>query len=115
LICYLEIKILPLCDNIETIYMNIALALIKWRKQNKVKQYVLAEKIGVTQGYLSSIENGKKIPSIEILQNICDFFEKPMPVLLWFGLEEKDIPENKREIFKSLKPIFDELLKSVFL
>jgi transcriptional regulator with XRE-family HTH domain len=95
--------------------MNIALAVKKWRKYNKIKQYILAKEIGVTQSYLSLIESGKKTPSIEVLEKVCEFFNKPMPVLLWFGLEENDIPENKREIFKSIKPSFDELLKSVFL
>ena len=95
--------------------MNIALAIKKLRKDSNIKQYVMAKDIGITQSYLSGIEQGKKIPSISTLQLICDYLNKPMPVLLWFGLSIEDVPESKRDIFKSIKPSFDELLKSVFI
>lgn len=35
-------------------------------------QYVLAEKIGVSQNHINSIESGKSKPSIEVLKDICE-------------------------------------------
>jgi HTH-type transcriptional repressor of puuD len=41
------------------------------RKAQKIKSYELAEMAGVKQPYISAIENGKKIPSLEVLQKIA--------------------------------------------
>ncbi len=43
----------------------------KLRKVKKLKSKELAEMVGIRQPYISAIENGKKIPSIEVLQNIA--------------------------------------------
>ena len=77
-------------------------------------QIDFAERIGITQAYLSQIENGKKQPSTEVLQKIADFFEVPLPILFWFGVEERDIKPNKVEHFRFLKPMIDKMIKSIF-
>ena len=43
------------------------------RKQKKIYQYQLAEKVGVSQAYLSQLEKGKKQnPTIDIIVKICN-------------------------------------------
>lgn len=37
-----------------------------------LKQNTLAEKMGLSNNYLSSIERGKEKPSLEVIVNICN-------------------------------------------
>jgi transcriptional regulator with XRE-family HTH domain len=91
--------------------MNIGKAIKKIRKSsNTVNQGQFAAKIGITQSYLSQIESGKKLPSLDLLQVISNQSNIPMPAMLWFSLSESDIDIRKIEMFRSLKPIIDDLI-----
>lgn len=85
------------------------------RKEIGLSQKDLAKRIGVTQTYLSLIESGKKVPSVPVLESIAGLFKSPLPVLLWFSVEITDVPIEKREAYKMLKPSIDQMIKSVFL
>ena len=41
------------------------------RHAQKLSQTELAEKIGVTQPYITEIEKGKKTPSVDVLEKLC--------------------------------------------
>jgi XRE family transcriptional regulator, regulator of sulfur utilization len=85
---------------------------IKKLRVNKARQIqgLFAQNIGITQSYLSQIETGQKEPSTEILQKIADYFEVPLPILFWYGIEESDIKPEKAEYYKVLKPAIDSLI-----
>ena len=80
----------------------------------KQNQNAFSESIGITQSYLSSIENGNKKPSTDLLEKIAKHVELPMPILFWFSITEKDVSAEKKEYFKSLKPTADALINSFF-
>ena len=42
------------------------------RTAQSLNQKQLAEMVGITQPFLSDIEKGKRNPSIEVLQKLCD-------------------------------------------
>jgi len=42
------------------------------RIAKKMTQNELAQKVGVTREHVSAIENGRKVPSISLLQKIAD-------------------------------------------
>lgn len=42
------------------------------RSAQNLNQTQLAELVGITQPFLSDIEKGKRKPSIEVLQKLCD-------------------------------------------
>lgn len=48
-------------------YKNIGKRIVRRRKSLKISQIDLAEKIGISNNYLSSIEHGKEKPSLDIL------------------------------------------------
>lgn len=77
-------------------------------------QTLFAEGIGITQSYLSSIENGNKKPSTDLLEKIAEHVKIPMPILFWKSITEQDVPEEKRESFKQLKSSIDALVMSFF-
>ncbi len=89
---------------------------IKKLRVNKARQIqgLFAQNIGITQTYLSQIENDKKEPSTEVLQKIANYLEIPLPILFWYGIEESDIRPEKAEYFKVLKPAVDSLVECFF-
>ena len=95
--------------------MNIGFAIKKLRKESApdLTQYQYAERIGITQAYLSQIEKGRKRPSMEVIECVAKDFEIPLAILFWFGVEDSDIRSEKREYFRFLKPSIDTLIESI--
>ena len=94
--------------------MKIGMSIKTIRKNRNETQIVFSEKIGITQAYLSQIENGQKKPSMELIENISLITDTPIPVLFWFGISESDVCDWKIDSFRLLKPIIDLLLNSIF-
>lgn len=42
------------------------------RKMQGLTQSQLAERVGITQAFLAEIEKGRKRPSLEVLEKLCD-------------------------------------------
>ena len=42
------------------------------RKHQALTQAQLAHRVGITQAFLAEIESGRKRPSIEVLEKLCD-------------------------------------------
>jgi len=96
--------------------MKLGDAVKKLRKE-KCPHYtakVFAKKIGISNNYLSSIEHNSRKPNIVVVERIADFLAVPLPVLFWFAVEESDVPEEKRQHFKTLKGPVDAMIKEMF-
>ena len=74
-----------------------------------IKQNVLAEKIGVTNIYLSSIENDKNEPSLSFIENVSKILNVP---LTFFFMEENigALDKKNREIINSFNNILEEFV-----
>lgn len=94
--------------------MNIGTAIKQLRVRKALNQQDFASRIGITQTYLSQIENGHKKPSLEVLEYIAEDSKIPLPILFWCGVELEDVTETKREAYKMLKPSIDALITSLF-
>lgn len=94
--------------------MDLGTAIKTIRKQKGLKQGVFAESIGITQAYLSGLENNNKKPSMEIFEKISKFSNIPIPAILWFSIEREDVDDHKKVIFDLLKPSVDALVKEIF-
>lgn len=53
-----------------------------WRKEKDLSQHEVAAKIGITQVYYSQLENGKKNPSICVLEKITEVTGLSLETLL---------------------------------
>lgn len=62
-------------------YQNICLRIKEIREQKRLKQERFAEIIGIRQGFVSSIEKGKK-PSLETMFKIASAFDVNLTWLL---------------------------------
>lgn len=91
--------------------MNIG-KLINTLRVDRMKQtqVIFSDCVGITQTYLSQIENSQKTPSQEVLQRISDYVDIPLGIMYWLATEEKDIKESKLDAFRVLKPSVDEML-----
>lgn len=52
------------------------------RERMNLTQQELAERLGYTQAFISSVENGKRTPSIKFLEKVAIFFDIPLAWLL---------------------------------
>jgi transcriptional regulator with XRE-family HTH domain len=52
--------------------MNLGVLIRKYRKEQKLTLKEVAEKAGISEGFLSQVENDVNSPSIDTLMKICD-------------------------------------------
>lgn len=55
--------------------LRIGKKIIKYREQKKMTQEKLAYENDFSKGYLSDIESGKKLPSLQLLEKIAESLE----------------------------------------
>ncbi len=86
--------LLPLVMEMSVDYAAIGMRIAKRRSQLGMKQNVLADKIGISNNYLSSIEHGKSNLSLEILIDICSILRITPDYLLLGNMYSKTVPQN---------------------
>ena len=72
------------------------------RSARGLTQQTLAETIGLDSSYISLIENGRRVPSLGVLENIATALATPLYLLLLLGSEAEDLrgasPERAQEL-----------------
>lgn len=76
------------------LYMGEALKLL--RIFNGYKSAQLAEMLGLSQSYISELENNKKYPSIDILDRYAKLFNMKKSTLMYFA-ESLEVENKKME------------------
>lgn len=64
------------------------------RKELNIKQNELAEKLNISNNHLSSVENGREKPSLELLLNICELLDVAPDYLLLGNMHANDISQD---------------------
>lgn len=64
------------------------------RKELRIKQSELAEKLDISNNHISSIENGREKPSLEILLRICEELKVTPDFLLLGNMYANNIPQD---------------------
>lgn len=90
--------------------MNLGKTIKHIRKQKGITQSDISSNCNISMTYLSQIENNKKEPSINMLKNISDYLDIPVPVLFFLSMSEDDIQPNKKEAYKIIYPSIKNLL-----
>ena len=91
--------------------MNIGQAIRALRQKRNMTQSKLAAHVGMSVNAISSWELGKSNPPKESVALICDAFHVPVSYLMLSTIEEKDIPEDKRVLYRALlEPLKNGLL-----
>lgn len=81
----------------ENLKENIAHNLAELRKNKKITQSELAEKLNYSDKAVSKWEHGEALPGIDILQQLADFYGVTLDYLT-----HSITPENKKEYVKSV-------------
>jgi len=83
-------------------------------KKKGISQTELAKRIGKSPTALSQIINGVYDPNPETLDKICEVLEVPKAIIHFLTISEKDIPQDKLELYKMLAPSIRDFLVKIF-
>ena len=78
--------------------MNIGERIKKLRTERKLSMRELAEKIGITHAHISKLENEKSSPSVDLLQNIADYFNVDISYFFIKDDELDGFTDNERDL-----------------
>jgi transcriptional regulator with XRE-family HTH domain len=95
--------------------MNLGNTIQKLRKDKNIRQIELAEKSGISQTYLSQIEKGIKVPTIDVLEKVSLGLGVPYPVLSYLSIDRSNVPDGKKELYDKFEPIISGLIRDIFL
>ena len=98
-------------DFMERNSVEMGKRIAKRRKQLRIQQNELAEKIGISNNHLSSIECGKSTPSLDLLIKICNQINTTPDYLLMGAGRSNNIP---KEICDGLSMCSDEDLDTLY-
>lgn len=84
--------------------MKIHETLKKLLKNKQISQIELAEKIGKSTTAVSQILTGAYNPTHKTLEKIAVVLNMPVTAIYLLSLDEKDLEQNKRDMYKALYP-----------
>lgn len=81
--------------------MDLGSAIQKLRKEQRISRKELAELSNLSVTALYNIENNLSFPSKDTIARLCSSLKVPISYLLFYSITEDDVPEEKREFFKT--------------
>lgn len=90
--------------------MNVGKAIKELRIKQGLSQSELASASTVTQSALSRIEQGKKRPGTITLNKISKALKVPVSLVYALGMEQGDVPKDKRIIYEKLFPVLQSMI-----
>jgi transcriptional regulator with XRE-family HTH domain len=72
--------------------MVIGLRLRKLREEHKLSQGDIEKRTGLLRCYISRVENGHTVPSLETLERLAAALEIPLYALFYEGEQPPDLP-----------------------
>lgn len=94
--------------------MDLGTTIKNTRKRKELTQSEFAKMCGISQTYLSQIENNLKEPNLSTLKTIGAQLNVPLPILFFMSMTEDDIQPQKREAFNMVSPSVKSLLNEFF-
>lgn len=87
--------------------INEALRLI--RVFHDLKQFELADRLGVSKSHISEIEKGYKTPSFDLIEKYSRLFNLPMSAILFFAEELPNAKSGEHVRVKIASKVVDFL------
>jgi len=85
------------------------------RSRQGINQQVLADRVGVTQTYLSLLESDLKTPSINLINSLSKELKIPSSILVYLTLNKDEIPKKKHEAFEKINPLIEDLIQQILI
>jgi len=90
--------------------MDLGSTIKKIRKQKNQTHFEFASRCGMTELYLSEIENNSKEPTLPTLKVISKTLNISLPILFFLSMTEEDVQPNKRKAFGMVSPYAKSLV-----
>jgi len=90
--------------------MELGANIRELREEKGIEQEEFADRIDVTQPYLSQIENSHREPSVSLLHRISEELDISLAGLLLLSMGEEDVQADRHEAFEEIRPHLKELL-----
>jgi transcriptional regulator with XRE-family HTH domain len=81
------------------------------RGQRGFSQGELAERAGLSVSYLSLIEQGKRTPNLEILEDITDALRIPLNILVFLASDKSELAELDKSAAEKLSLVALKLME----
>lgn len=94
--------------------MNLGNTIKDIRKHKGYTQGDFAMECGITQTYLSQIENNQKEPNLSVLKKIAEKLVVPLPILFFLSITEEDVQPEKSEMFNTISPTVKNIINEIF-
>lgn len=92
--------------------MNIGQAIVTIRKARKMTQKQLAERCGMSQNAIVSLEKSRSYPPMETIKKLQAALNVPQSFIMLYAIEDSDIPQEKLQTARLLlDPLREYLLK----
>ena len=83
------------------------------RRQMNIKQNVLAERVGLSNNYLSGIERGKECPTLAVFIRICNELKVTPDYLIMGSMHLNGAPQNLTDNYRLCSEEDQKLLISI--
>jgi transcriptional regulator with XRE-family HTH domain len=71
-----------------------------------IKQKDLAKKLLISSNYLSLVENGKREPSISLIERMAKELDVPISYIFWHAYEKpKNLPKDQERFLDLMKEL----------
>lgn len=97
--------------------MNIGSTLKSLRAEKGYTLRQVAGKAQIPFSHLSNIENGKKIPGIDVIDRICFALGVPIKNVILKAELEKELKQDRQVLYRDLQPYFrkiDAVAKQIY-
>lgn len=95
--------------------MRLGTAIKDLRGKAGLRQEDLAERVDLTQSYLSQIENDQKNPNLSSLRRIAQELGVSLPILFFLSMDEEDVRPERKEAFARIFPRLKDLVEDQLL
>ncbi len=93
--------------------MNYGKAIKTIRAAKGISQKELSKNLKLDSSYLSRIENGERVPSVELLETIAEKLQVPLYLFMLLSSDRKDIKGfDEEDIEKISKNLLQVLLEN---
>ncbi|HHW32481.1 MAG TPA: helix-turn-helix transcriptional regulator [Clostridiaceae bacterium] len=91
--------------------VNLGKNIARLRKLNNITSTELSNIVGIKQPYLSQIENGKRSPSLDVLQSIAKALNTTVSELL--GEVPETLPDNMKRLVDTVKDLNNDQIDAI--
>ena len=92
--------------------MGIGQAIRTIRTRHKVPQQILANKVGITQGYLSLVEKGLREPGFDLIEKIADTLSIQQQIIFLLACNQTVKCKRFAKPLKNITLLIDDILST---